>query len=204
MQIISLFPTAVGMFHLGRDLTESEKGALLDLEMKPNMGNTTSADRFILRKEELKDLRAFIQTSIDTYFQEIVAPSKDVNLYITQSWVNYSKPGQWHHAHEHPNSFLSGVFYVQTDNSKDRIYFEKNHYDQISFPTEKFNLHNSKTWWLEATQGRLVIFPSSLRHSVSAVEADQTRVSLSFNTFAKGLIGSEENLTALEVGQIYN
>jgi hypothetical protein len=56
MQIISLFPTAVGMFHLGRDLTESEKGALLDLEMKPNMGNTTSADRFILRKEELKDL----------------------------------------------------------------------------------------------------------------------------------------------------
>jgi len=204
MQIISLFPTAVGMFHLGRDLTESEKGALLDLEMKPNMGNTTSADRFILRKEELKDLRAFIQTSIDTYFQEVVAPSKDVNLYITQSWVNYSKPGQWHHAHEHPNSFLSGVFYVQTDNSKDRIYFEKNHYDQISFPTDNFNLYNSKTWWLEATQGRLVIFPSSLRHSVNVVQAEQTRVSLSFNTFAKGLIGSEENLTALEVGQIYN
>ena len=74
MQIISLFPTAVGMFHLGRDLTESEKGALLDLEMMPNTGNTTSADRFILRKEELKDLRAFIQTSIDTYFQEVVAP----------------------------------------------------------------------------------------------------------------------------------
>ncbi len=44
------------MFHLGRDLTEIEKGALLDLEMKPNMGNTTSADRFILRKEELKDM----------------------------------------------------------------------------------------------------------------------------------------------------
>ncbi len=159
MQIISLFPTAVGMFHLGRDLTESEKGALLDLEMKPNMGNTTSADRFILRKEELKDLRAFIQTSIDTYFQEVVAPVKDVNLYITQSWVNYSKPGQWHHAHEHPNSFLSGVFYVQTDNAKDRIYFEKNHYEQIQFPTEKFNLYNSKTWWLEATQGKISYFP---------------------------------------------
>jgi len=49
-----------------------------------------------------------------------------------------------------------------------------------------------------------VIFPSSLRHSVNVVQAEQTRVSLSFNTFAKGLIGSEENLTALEVGQIYN
>lgn len=204
MQVISLFPTAVGMFQLDRDLTDKEKKILLNQDMKPNMGNTTSADRFILRKKELKDLRAFIQTSINSYFSEIIAPSKNANLYITQSWVNYSKTGQWHHAHEHPNSIISGVFYVQSDNAKDRIYFERNQYEQIQFPTEKFNLYNSRTWWLEATQGRLVIFPSSLRHSVNPVESEQTRVSLSFNTFAKGLIGSEENLTALEVGQIYN
>lgn len=203
MQIISLFPTAVGMFDLGRDLTEEEKNILLNQEMTPNMGNTTSKYRFILREKKLKDLREFIQKSINTYFEEIVSPVKDASLYITQSWVNYSEPGQWHHAHEHPNSFLSGVFYVQSDNQKDKIFFEKNHYEQIQFPTERYNTYNSKTWWLEATQGRLIIFPSSLRHSVNVVEAQKTRVSLSFNTFAKGLIGSEESLTALEVGQIY-
>jgi uncharacterized protein (TIGR02466 family) len=203
MQVVTLFPTAVGMFDLGRDLNEAEKGILLSQEMRPNMGNTTSADRFILRKEELGGLRSFIQKSINTYFEEIIAPSKEAKLYITQSWVNYSEPGQWHHSHEHPNSILSGVFYVQSDNEKDRIYFENNSYQQIQFPTEKYNLYNSKTWWLEAKQGRLVIFPSSLRHSVSAVTADKTRVSLSFNTFANGVIGAEENLTLLEVGQIY-
>lgn len=203
MQVVSLFPTAVGMFDLGRDLNEAEKSVLLNQEMRPNMGNTTSADRFILRKEELSGLRSFIQTSINTYFEEIIAPSKEASLYITQSWVNYSEPGQWHHSHEHPNSILSGVFYVQSDNEKDRIYFENNSYQQIQFPTEKYNLYNSKTWWIEAKQGRLVIFPSSLRHSVSAVTADKTRVSLSFNTFANGMIGAEESLTLLEVGQIY-
>jgi uncharacterized protein (TIGR02466 family) len=203
MQIISLFPTAVGMFDLSRDLTKAEKDVLLNQDMTPNMGNTTSKNRFILREKKLKDLREFIQKSINTYFEEIVAPSKEVSLYITQSWVNYSNPGQWHHSHEHPNSFLSGVFYVQSDDEKDRIVFENNRYQQIQFPTEKWNLYNSTSWWLEAKQGRLVIFPSSLRHSVNVVEAQKTRVSLSFNTFAKGLIGSEENLTALEVGQIY-
>jgi len=203
MQVVTLFPTAVGMFDLGRDLNEAEKSVLLTQEMRPNMGNTTSAERFILRKEELNGLRSFIQKSINTYFEEIIAPSKEASLYITQSWVNYSEPGQWHHSHEHPNSILSGVFYVQSDNEKDRIYFENNSYQQIQFPTEKYNLYNSKTWWIEAKQGRLVIFPSSLRHSVSAVTADKTRVSLSFNTFANGMIGAEESLTLLEVGQIY-
>lgn len=203
MQIITLFPTAVGLFSLNRELTKEEKDYLLTQEETPNMGNTTSKQRFILRHESMKNLRKFIEECVNQYFNEIVSPVKETSLYITQSWVNYSKKGQWHHSHEHPNSILSGVFYVQSD-ANDKIFFEKNHYEQIAFPTEKFNLYNSKTWWLEATQGRLVLFPSSLRHSVNMIETDHTRVSLSFNTFAKGLIGSEENLTALEVGQIYN
>lgn len=202
MFTVSLFPTAVGIFNLGRDLTEEEKSYLLNQEHAPNMGNTTSKERFILHNESMVNLKKFVEESVNNYFQEIIAPSKDTSLYITQSWVNYSKKGQWHHSHEHPNSILSGVFYVQSDET-DKIHFEKNHYDQISFPTEKYNVFNSKTWWLEATQGRLVIFPSSLRHSVSQVETDHTRVSLSFNTFARGMIGSSENLTLLEVGQIY-
>lgn len=203
MQIVNLFPTAVGMFDLGRDFTKEELDYLLHQEMAPNMGNTTSKYRFILRDERMADLRAFVQKSIDTYFENVIAPSKEVSLYVTQSWMNYSSKGQWHHAHEHPNSFLSGVFYIQSD-SQDKIFFDKNQYEQIQFPTEKWNTYNSKTWWLEATQGRLIIFPSSLRHNVPPVETDHTRVSMSFNTFAKGLIGAEENLTALEVGQIYN
>jgi len=202
MQIVNLFPTALGIFNLDRELTDEEKTVLFNQEQSPNMGNTTSKERFLLRNPALDSLQTFIQESINSYFETIIAPSKQTNLYITQSWVNYSNKGQWHHAHEHPNSILSGVFYAQAT-EKDKIFFEKNQYEQIQFPTEKFNTYNSKTWWVEAFQNRLVIFPSSLRHSVAAVETDSTRISLSFNTFAKGVIGAEENLTLLEVGQIY-
>lgn len=202
MNIVSLFPTAVGMFDLNRSFTDEELSVLLKQEEYPNMGNKTSKERFIFRDKILADLSSFATESVNKYFQEVIAPSKEVSLYITQSWMNYSKKGEWHHAHEHPNSILSGVFYIQTDN-EDKIYFEKVGYEQISFPTEKYNLYNSKSWWIPAIQGRLIIFPSSLRHHVMPVTTDHTRVSLSFNTFAKGLIGAEETLTALEVGQIY-
>lgn len=202
MQILSLFPTAVGIYNLGRDLTKKEKDLLLNLEDGPNMGNTTSKDRFILRNSILADLKEFFQNSLNHYFKEVIAPSKEAELYITQSWVNYTKKGQWHHAHEHPNSIISGVFYIQSD-ELDKIYFENNQYRQIIFPTQNFNVFNSRSWWLEATQGRLLLFPSSLRHNVNTVETDHTRVSLSFNTFAKGMIGAPEDLTLLEVGQLY-
>jgi uncharacterized protein (TIGR02466 family) len=202
MNIVSLFPTAVGMFDLNRSFTDEELSVLLKQEEYPNMGNKTSKERFIFRNKILADLFSFATESVNKYFQEVIAPSKEVSLYITQSWMNYSKKNEWHHAHEHPNSVLSGVFYIQTDN-EDKIYFERVGYEQISFPTEKYNLYNSKSWWIPAIQGRLIIFPSSLRHHVMPVTTDHTRVSLSFNTFAKGLIGAEETLTALEVGQVY-
>ena len=40
----------------------------------------------------------------------------------------------------------------------------------------------------------LVIFPSSLMHSVPPVKKDQVRVSLAFNTFIKGELGKDEQL----------
>ena len=141
MQIVNLFPTAVGMLDLGREFTEVERNYLLNQEHAPNMGNTTSKFRFILRDDSMIDLRAFVQNSIDAYFNNVIAPSKDASLYVTQSWTNYSSKGQWHHAHEHPNSILSGVFYIQTDNV-DKIYFEKNQESHEISYTKNFNSSN--------------------------------------------------------------
>jgi hypothetical protein len=36
---------------------------------------------------------------------------------------------------------------------------------------------------------------------VTAVEAEKTRISLSFNTFLKGYIGDEDELTGLRLGE---
>jgi len=197
MNVLSLFPKAVGSFQLGRDLTEAEIKFIKEQPTRSNMGNTTSVDNYILEAKKLKDITKFIETSLNEYFQTVYAPKGDVKLRITQSWCNYTEPGQWHHKHAHPNSFISGVFYPQANRETDKIYFYKDNYEQIKVPTQDWNMWNSESWWLEAEQGGLYVFPSGLVHMVETVKGTQTRISLSFNTFPVGKIGIQEDLSQL-------
>ena len=199
--IYNLFPTAIGHYELNRDFTKAELDFLLNQKTRPNMGNVTSTDNYICRSSKLKKLTQFFNDSLNEYFTTVYRPKYEVVPKITQSWINYTKPGEYHHKHAHPNSFISGVFYIETDASKDRIYFYKDGYQQIKVPTENWNEWNSESWWYEATPKKLVLFPSSLTHMVEQVQAEQTRVSLSFNTFLSGYIGDENYLTGLRIGE---
>lgn len=200
MNLYNIFPTTVGMFELDRELTKAEIDFVLKQEKRPNQGNTTSVDNYVLRNKKLKELNKFIEDSVNTYFQQIYSPKTDAKMYVTQSWFNYSEKGQFHHKHAHPNSFLSGVFYIEADLTKDKIYFFKEGYSQIKFEPKEWNISNSDSWWFEVKTGRLVVFPSSLTHMVQTVEAENTRISLAFNTFFKGFSGLNENLTELFLG----
>jgi len=201
VKINNLFPTPVAFFKFGRDLTELEMEFIKYQERYPNEGNITSKDRKILKNKELTELRGFIEDSMIEYFKNIHAPKYDVSLYITQSWANYTEKGQYHHKHAHPNSIVSGVFYPQADSSVDKIYFYKDGYERIKFPASEYNFYNSDSWWFEVGAGDLILFPSHLMHMVQTKEDDATRISIAFNTFVKGYIGSDESLTGLNLGE---
>jgi len=142
------------------------------------------------------ELNKFMEAAVQEYLTAVYAPKNDTKMRITQSWCNYTKPGQFHHKHAHPNSFISGVFYLQTT-AQDKIYFYREGYQQIKMPTDNWNVWNSESWWFEATKGRLILFPSSLTHMVETVKGDDTRISMSFNTFPVGNVGDDAALTGL-------
>ena len=200
MNTHNLFPTAVTYFDFGSKLTDLELQFITEQETRNNDGNTTSINNNLFESAELAEVARFCEESLQQYFKEVYAPKHDVIPYITQSWANYTKKGQWHHKHEHPNSFISGVFYVQAQKDIDKIYFYKNGYQQIKVPTESFNLYNSESWWLGVETGQLILFPSHLTHMVQTVQTDETRISISFNTFLKGYIGNDLELTGLHLG----
>jgi uncharacterized protein (TIGR02466 family) len=195
----NLFPTPVAFFKFGRDLTKSELDFIKDQEHYANNGNTTSKDRKILKNKELTEIRNFIEDSMLEYFKVIHSPKFDVSLYITQSWANYTEQGQYHHKHSHQNSLVSGVFYPQANREVDKIYFYKDGYEQIKITASEYNHYNSESWWYEVGAGDLILFPSSLTHMVQTKEDDNTRISIAFNTFLKGQIGSDESLTGLNL-----
>jgi predicted 2-oxoglutarate/Fe(II)-dependent dioxygenase YbiX len=70
-------------------------------------------------------------------------------------------------------------------------------YQQIRPEIDQYNIWNSETWWFTLETGQLVMFPSSTIHQVDTKQGNNTRISLAFNTFYKGTIGSNSNLTEL-------
>ena len=205
--IHGIFPTPVFFSHIGRTWTEEEQAFLQKQSESQhnNSGNTTSNNRYVLREPEAKSMSDFVQEAVNQYIDNVMFPKfrDQLEFYVTQSWLNYTKPGQYHHKHSHPNSIISGVLYIDADETKDKIFFYKDGYQQIKFPTENFQLYNSESWYFTVKTGDIVIFPSSLTHMVETKEGENTRTSLAFNVFAKGYIGHEDELTALQLHNAY-
>ena len=102
---------------------------------------------------------------------------------VTGCWANVNPSGAPHSMHTHGNNFLSGVYYLQTGGGADIITFfdPRNEVGIITPRFTKVTQHNSRTINVEAREGRLVLFPSWLRHAVPPNESPAERISIAFN-----------------------
>lgn len=198
MHVIPLFPTAVGSFDLQPGLSVAEKKFIFTQEFQENTLNTSSKNTKLLDAPELVRLKAFAEAAANTYLQQVHSPATDVSLYVTQSWANVTEPGQAHHQHSHPNSFISGVIYLEAE-PEDNIQFVRHQGSDLRVESKTFNEYNSSFWWLPAVVGRLYLFPSNLQHMVKQRGGSRARVSLAFNTFFKGTLGSVAELSELQL-----
>ena len=198
--IENLFPTPIYMSNIDRTFTKQELQFVTEQKKHcvKNEGNINTKDNYILNRKEFKNIKKFIDKTGLDYFLKLFLLKIQLELYITQSWLNYTEENQYHHQHSHPNSVVSGVFYFDCDKENDKIKFTNPRgYQQIVPEIEKYNLWNSNTWWFALETGQLVMFPSSTIHQVETKKGNNTRISLAFNTFYKGTIGLNKNLTEL-------
>ena len=200
--INSLFPIPIYSTDINRNFTKKELDFVKDQKnyCAKNEGNIYTIDTYILNKPELKRIKNFLDECCKNYLKIIICPQNNIELYITQSWLNYTEENQYHHIHEHPNSVVSGVLYFDSDKDNDKIkFFNPLKYKQISpkIDETKFNIWNSSSWFFSVQTGQLLMFPSSTTHRVDVKKGSNTRISLSFNTFYKGTIGSNKDLTEL-------
>ena len=199
--IHSLFPIPIYTTKIDRGFTKQELQFVKEQKKhcKNNKGNINTKDNYILNRKEFKNIKKFLDKHCKEYLDTVICPKDNIELYITQSWLNYTEANQYHHQHSHPNSVVSGVFYFDSDIKNDKILFTKGGYQQISpeIDKEKFNLWNSSTWFFPVETGNLFMFPSSTTHQVETKKGNNTRISLAFNTFYKGSVGSNSELTEL-------
>ena len=198
-QIISIFPTPVYRCSFSRQFSPKEK-TFFDSQLqnlKPNVGNTATYSSYVLNAKPLRNIKKELELRIQDYLEKVLDAQADTKLYITQSWINHTDINQWHHEHTHPNSYVSGVLYLNADKNNDKIFFDSHRYPQITPSLKTYNPWNTSAYWLPVQTGNLIMFPSSLAHSVHNKKGNNQRVSLSFNTFIKGKLGSLPLLTEL-------
>ncbi len=197
--INGIFPTPIYISKLNRELTNKELSFINNtkLDVYKNEGNTTSKDSYILNNKEFKNLKEKLDLKVQDYFQKVISPTDAIKPYITQSWLNYTETNQYHHKHSHPNSLVSGVFYINCDEKHDKIKFFNNRYQTIKPEIKDWNIWNSESWWFSVKTGDVILFPSSLTHMVENKQGTNTRISLAFNVFIKGKVGVNNQLTEL-------
>tara|TARA_E500000331_G_scaffold172682_1_gene166971 strand:- start:296 stop:946 length:651 start_codon:yes stop_codon:yes gene_type:complete len=177
---------------------------------KPPQGdsNYKSTDKWVLKHEALKDLRQFCLDSIHNYAANIC--DTDAKIGIQQSWVNLNVPGQQHPSHWHSNSYLSGVFYIASEQGSGspleiHSYMKNFAYNPTirEYKTEEemsdipYNPYTCSSCQLASIPGTLLVFSSMMPHSVPVNTTDKNRVSLSFNTFPELPLGDEERLNLI-------
>ena len=201
MIIHQLFPTPVYVSRLERDLSKQELKTIHNYKKKThrNEGNVTSDDTYVLENKTLKNLKEDLHKKLLDYFNKVLCNSNSITPLITQSWLNYTEPNEFHHKHFHSNSYVSGVFYIDANKTVDHIKFYKSHVPEIESTISTYNLFNARSLWFPVETGDVVLFPSSLPHGVDKKQGTNSRISLSFNSYFKGTIGHKLKLTELTI-----
>ena len=197
-----VFPTPVYIVKRDSNLSpeeEKEIGKIIKEGMRKSEGNFITNNSHIFN-EKLKNLKEFCEQQLKIYVEQVINPKEELDFYITQSWINMNNPGGYHHEHSHQNSIVSGVFYISTEKD-DSITFTDPNYkvkQLIQLEAKGFNPFNSSTWFFSVNNNELVLFPSWLGHRVDPnPKSTKDRISLAFNTFAGGTLGSRKELSEL-------
>lgn len=200
MEITGLFPTPIGFFELNREFTKQELKCFSKLQKDTynNTSNKTSNNTFVLDLPELASLKLDVLKSVQEFATRVSGLSSDNEVYITQSWLNYTTKGESHHKHFHSNSFLSGVLYIDADPFADQItFYDSREVYHLDFEPTHYNDFNSRSWRFPVKSKSIVIFPSDTLHGVDTKHSSNLRTSLAFNTYIHGTLGDHKRLNQI-------
>ena len=102
-------------------------------------------------------------------------------MMITGCWANVNPPGSYHPTHNHPNNFLSGVYYVDAPGDGTDLVFQDPRPISIMPWSGKLTNVTGNASVAQPRPGRMVMFPSWLRHHVPSNESTTERISIAFN-----------------------
>lgn len=137
-----------------------------------------SLDRLQKFSSTFGQLRAHIDRHVRAYARAQKWQLAGHKLMMTDCWINIMPRACAHSFHLHPQSVVSGTYYVRTPRGCSGLKFEDPRLSRMmAAPQRATGAHVT----YPAKAGQVILFESWLRHEVPASRIDEERVSISFN-----------------------
>jgi len=147
---------------------------------------TKSAD--LHKQKEFKEFAELVISTSKDILNELKYDVEDV--VITDMWATVLKSGENHPAHTHSNNFLSGVYYLHSDQGASIMFRDPRPAADVILPRIKETIiANASLLSYTSKQNRAIIFPSWLPHYVKPNKSKNKRISIAWNIQLKGPVG---------------
>jgi uncharacterized protein (TIGR02466 family) len=134
--------------------------------------------------KRLEPLNTYIKSAAKKYFEDISIEPVQFSLYYLFNKITL---GGEHANHAHPQSILSGVFYLKIPEDAPPIIFNdpRDHYKYIQYPVKFGNPREMykllPEYVINPTEGMILMWPSWLEHQVPASKCSEARIAVAFN-----------------------
>lgn len=185
------FPTPIWHFDIPNheQLNKKLLQAIYVEKQKDNQGVSWSngigwhSKDYLHQRPEFQDIAQIIVTNALESGEEIGFDLKRFTMILGNCWAVVNPKFAFNFVHNHPNSVLSGVYYVKAAENCGGIFFKDSRDVAHMFMPALTEL---TPWTLQkitykATEGKMIIFPSWLNHGVEPNLSDEERVCISFN-----------------------
>jgi len=184
---INIFNTSIFSFKLNLNLNDFYKYCV-EYEKNNESNNKSGIGSFQSKDLDLKNpiinllANSFLENVNFISYNNYKIKNK---LYLDNFWFNINRYKDFNLEHDHPNSILSGVYYVKTPKNSGNLIFKNNNNRHLYLPDDcliEYNTLNSSSYFLPPQENCLHIFPSWLMHYVEPNLSNEERISFSFNT----------------------
>ena len=140
------------------------------------------------KQKEFKEFAELVISTSKDILNELKYDVEDV--VITDMWATVLKTEEHHPAHTHSNNFLSGTYYLHSDQGASIMFQDPRPAAGVILPRIKEStIATANLLTYASKQNRAIIFPSWLPHYVKPNKSKNKRISIAWNIQLKGQVG---------------
>ena len=149
------------------------------------------------KQKEFKEFAELVISTSKDILNELKYDVEDV--VITDMWATVLKTEEHHPAHTHSNNFLSGTYYLQSDQGASIVFRDPRPAADVIVPKKiETNSLNASLLSYASKTNRAIFFPAWLPHQVQQNKSNNKRISIAWNMQVRGQVGEHHEFQSAQ------